>query len=204
MLMAVNDSGTRRSPSRTSPCRGAITEVIGRLSSGRTSIVIAWAADVTRAGGVVAVVDTDDTFDPDTATRAGVDLARVLWVRCGGRRDAAIRATELLARAPGFALIALDTGHASARLPLARAFRLKLAARRANTALVIVAERRIAGPAADVALETIAGDVAWSRLGARATRLVAMRTTLHLVRPQAAAHPRVSSGRWPRAVDLIA
>jgi len=36
---------------------GAITEVVGRLSSGRTSLLLACLRDHTRAGAVVALVD---------------------------------------------------------------------------------------------------------------------------------------------------
>src|SRR5262245_39902790 len=75
---------------------GAITEVVGRLSSGRTSGLMACLRDLTRAGAVVALIDADHAFDPSSAVRAGLDLRRVLWVRCGGRRDVALRATDLL------------------------------------------------------------------------------------------------------------
>ncbi len=196
-------SGSERSI-KTLTRPGTIVEVVGRLSSGRTSVLVAWIADVTRAGGMVALVDADDTFDPASAARAGVDLARVRWVRCAGCRAAAIRAIELLVRCPGFALIALDTGQSSLGLPPTRAFRLKLAARRADVPVVIVGERRIAGAAADVAVEVVAEQLEWTRAGARATRLAGLCTTLHLVRPQAAAHPRALPLRWPRALRLTA
>src|SRR5262245_15764816 len=64
------------------PRRGEITEVVGRLSSGRTSLVRTWLADVTARGGATALVDADDTFDPSSGARAGIDLRRLLWVRC--------------------------------------------------------------------------------------------------------------------------
>ena len=57
-------------------------------------------------------------------------LDRVLWVRCGGRRRAALAATDVLVRRPGFALIALDTGEISLRVTLENVFRLKLVLRR--------------------------------------------------------------------------
>src|SRR5262245_52424524 len=87
---------------------GAITEVVGRLSSGRTSLLMACLREHTQFGAVAALVDTDQAFDPTSAARGEVDLRRLLWVRCSGRRDVALRATDLLVRCPGFALIALD------------------------------------------------------------------------------------------------
>lgn len=161
---------------------GAITEVVGRLSSGRTSLLMACLRDHTRAGAVVALVDTDEAFDPASAARAGVDLRRLLWVRCGGRRDVALRATDLLVRCPGFALIGLDVGESPPRLPLTGAFRLKLALRRSGSALLILGARRIAGSAAALALESAREDLAWSGPGPTPTRLARMRSRLSVLR----------------------
>src|SRR5260370_18366689 len=67
---------------------GTITEIVGELSSGRTSLMIACLREVTAAGGMAALVDADGAFDPASAARAGVMLAHLLWVRCGGGRAA--------------------------------------------------------------------------------------------------------------------
>src|SRR5881409_2405016 len=122
--------------------RGEITEIVGRPSSGRTSLFTACLRDVTRRGASAALVDADQTFDPASATRAGVDLRCLLWVRCGGRRDLALRAADLLVRCPGFALIGLDLGEAPPRVPLTLAFRLKFAVERTEAALLIVSRQR--------------------------------------------------------------
>ncbi len=63
--------------------RGALTEMVGPASSGRTSVMMALMAEVTRRQEVCALVDVTDSFDPTSAEAAGVDLQRVLWVRCG-------------------------------------------------------------------------------------------------------------------------
>src|SRR5258708_16877321 len=68
--------------------QGAVTEIVGPLCSGRTSLLVACLGEVGRAGGAAALIDADDAFDPASAARAGVDLDRVLWVRCGGGRGA--------------------------------------------------------------------------------------------------------------------
>ena len=100
---------------------GEISEVIGPRSSGRTGLLLATLAAATREGHVVALVDTFDRFDPTTATAAGLDLDRVLWVRgpaiLAERSQAtlvdtavnrAVRALDLIVRAGGFAVAALD------------------------------------------------------------------------------------------------
>src|SRR3972149_98993 len=80
---------------------GSITEIVGRLSSGRTSLRAACLGEVTGRGAVAALVDADSALDPASVARAGVDLARLLWVRCGGRPGGAPRAAEPPRRPPG-------------------------------------------------------------------------------------------------------
>jgi recombination protein RecA len=62
---------------------GAITEFVGPQSSGRTSAALAYTAALTQAGCVCAWMDVADSFDPESAAANGVDLERLLWVRCG-------------------------------------------------------------------------------------------------------------------------
>jgi recombination protein RecA len=65
--------------------RGAITDISGPISSGRTALVHAILAEATGEGECCAVVDCRDAFDPVSASEAGVDLKKVLWVRAGAR-----------------------------------------------------------------------------------------------------------------------
>src|SRR2546430_13931952 len=106
--------------------RGEITEIVGRPSSGRTSLFTACLRDVTRREAVAALVDAEQAFDPVSAARAGVDLRRLLWVRCGGRRDLALRAAGMLVRCPGFAGIGLAPGAGPPPPPLHPQLRLKV------------------------------------------------------------------------------
>lgn len=161
---------------------GGITEIVGRPSSGRTSLFMACLGEATRRGAVAGLVDTDQTFDPASAVRAGVDLARLLWVRCGGRRDVALRAADLLVRCPGFTLVGLDLGELTPRPSLATIYRLKLAARRTGTSLVIVAGRRIAGSGAALAVETVRCGLDWTGPGPVPTRLARLGTEIHVRR----------------------
>ncbi len=61
--------------------RGQVSEIVGPVSSGRTSLAWAALASATRRGEWVALVDTFDRFDPETAAAAGLDLTHLLWVR---------------------------------------------------------------------------------------------------------------------------
>ena len=177
------------------PRCGEITEIVGRVSSGRTSLCLRWLAEITGRGGVAALVDTDHTFDPVSAERVGIDLGRLLWVRCRSRRETALRATDALVRCPGFALVVLDTGEVPPRLASTAAFRLKLAVRRSDIALVILTRRRLSGAAATVAIETVQAGLEWS--GRCPRRLDGLRISVHRLRPQAARHPAAADTAWP-------
>jgi len=62
--------------------RGALSEIAGPASSGRTGVMLAALAGATRQQEVCALVDASDSFDPASAAAVGVDLERLLWVRC--------------------------------------------------------------------------------------------------------------------------
>src|ERR1017187_8468121 len=62
---------------------GALTEMVGAEGSGRTGLALAFVAQVTRAEKVCAWVDVSDALSPESAAACGVELARLLWVRCG-------------------------------------------------------------------------------------------------------------------------
>jgi len=62
---------------------GAISELVGPECSGRTSVVLSFLARMTQMAKVCAWIDVSNAFDPLSASAAGVDLARLLWVRCG-------------------------------------------------------------------------------------------------------------------------
>ncbi len=62
---------------------GAVSEVTGPECSGRTSLAHSFVARVIGSGKVAAWIDVSDTFDPPSAAAAGIDLKRLLWVRCG-------------------------------------------------------------------------------------------------------------------------
>jgi hypothetical protein len=99
-------------------------------------------------------VDAADAFDPPSAAAAGVDLARVLWVRPPDVR-AALRSTSHLLAARGFAAVVLDLAGLGGRAALGARLgpRLRREAAATDTALVILGDRRAMEGFADLALE---------------------------------------------------
>jgi hypothetical protein len=65
--------------------RGCLTEICGTASSGRTSVLLFALARATQRGEVCALVDAGNAFDPASAAAAGMEMTRLLWVRCGGK-----------------------------------------------------------------------------------------------------------------------
>ena len=59
---------------------GAISELTGATSSGRTSLALQFVAQRTAEERACAWVDVNDAFDPESAAANGVRLRQVLWV----------------------------------------------------------------------------------------------------------------------------
>src|SRR5262245_24877794 len=166
---------------------GGITELVGRPSSGRMSLFTTCLRDVTNRGGLAAFVDTDHVFDPPGAVRAGVELSRVLWVRCGHCLDRALYAADLLVRCPGFALIGLDTGDRTPRLALKTVYRFKHAVRRTGTALVVVAGHRVVASGAALAFAASRRGVEWTGPTPVPSRLAGVGTAVQVLRARSLA-----------------
>jgi hypothetical protein len=176
--------------------QGAMTELVGTLSSGRTSTLTRCLRTVTCGGNLAALIDVDHAFDPRSAAGAGVDLRRLLWVRGQGRRRDALEAADLLVRCPGFALVVLDVGDSPPRLSLGEAFRLRQAARRSGVALLVVGSRRVVGGAAAISVCTRRAGLAWVGPGPMPRRLSGMRTGLQVLRKQGAPWPAEAESLW--------
>jgi recombination protein RecA len=125
--------------------RGALTEIAGAVSSGRTSLLYSLLAVASSGQEICALLDTENTFDPESAAGAGVRLSQVLWVRCGGNAEYALKAADMLAQGGGFGLVAIDLGGTPGkvvrRIPLAAWFRLRHAVENTRTALVVAAQQ---------------------------------------------------------------
>ena len=94
--------------------RGHLSELIGPRSAGRSALFVRMAAAAAARGEVVALIDTHDRFDPLSAQAAGLDLARLLWIRETGNADRALKAMNLVLQAGGFGVVALDLVDVSA------------------------------------------------------------------------------------------
>src|SRR5207302_4743207 len=67
--------------------RGSLVELCGPASSGRTGLALSLLAEATERQQACAFVDVADSLDPLSLAAAGVDLPRLLWIRCGETGD---------------------------------------------------------------------------------------------------------------------
>jgi hypothetical protein len=158
--------------------RGKLVEITGSLSSGKTSLLMSILMKATQEEEFVAYVDTFDSLDPDSALKAGVDLDRVLWIRCrktgepmNTALEKALKAVDILAQAGGFGVIALDLQPAeeqrNCRIPLHAWFRLQRALKGTPSTLLVISPFRTAGSAASLALSLERQNSRWSHRGSR-------------------------------------
>jgi RecA/RadA recombinase len=148
--------------------RGSITEVAGAASTGKTSFGLSAIAAITQSGAACAWVDVSDALSPESAAAADIVLKRLLWLRMSAGRkqrgsdrpwsrlEQALKATDLLLQAGGFAAIVLDMGDMlsqhTMRIPLGTWYRLRLAAEQARTALIFLTQAPCASNCAALAL----------------------------------------------------
>jgi hypothetical protein len=166
--------------------RGCLSEICGPASSGRTSVLLAALAAATRRQEVCALVDTTDALDAVSATAAGVELEKLLWIRCARPRtsdfrprtslpksdvrrpasdvrplEQALRITDLLLQSGGFGLVAIDLGDVpdavARRIPLASWFRFQRAVEPTATVLLVVAQAPCAPTCASLLIRLQAG-----------------------------------------------
>jgi recombination protein RecA len=145
--------------------RGAMTEICGQPCSGRTSMLLSALAARTSEGEACALVDAHDSFHPAAAHAAGVQLDRLLWVRCQNV-DQSLRATDLLIQSGGFGIVAVDLSDISARLarqvPLHVWFRFRRAVEDTSTILLVLEQETNAKTCASLVLRLEAGPPLWS------------------------------------------
>ena len=149
--------------------RGCLTEIVGPASSGRTSLMLSVLAQATAREEICAIVDADDAFSPHAAADAGVDLSRLLWVRCEHNAEHALRAADLLIQGGGFGVVVMDLGdtpeRTARRISLTSWFRLRRAVENTPTVLVAIARQANAKTCASLVVECGRTRVQWS--GAR-------------------------------------
>jgi hypothetical protein len=164
--------------------RGRISEVVGPRGSGRTSVVLAALARGTAGGGLAALVDLADAFDPASAATRGVALDQLLWVRCGGAVRAAVQAADAIVRGGGFEAVVVDLGEAApwtlVRVPIPAFVRLQRAVEATPAALLFTGPRRVAGSLAALAVALGPSRPRWE--GGGPGRLAALATEVRLIR----------------------
>jgi recombination protein RecA len=135
--------------------RGHLSELVGPRSSGRTSVLLQTLAAATARGELVALVDALDMLDVASASAAGIDLDRFLWIRGhvvinpGMCRDInqraleqAVKALTLVLQAGNFGIVVLDVAEAPKdairRLPFTTWLRLQRIIEGTQTACLLV------------------------------------------------------------------
>ena len=157
--------------------RGALSEITGPPSSGRTGVMLSALAGATQRQEVCALVDASDSFDPASAATAGVNLERLLWVRCnqpatnrnavgmksrppgfafGDELEQVLKVTDLLLQSGGFGMVVLDLGdvpvNSARRVPLTSWFRFRRAVEPTATVLLLIEQQPCAKTCASLVL----------------------------------------------------
>jgi recombination protein RecA len=154
---------------------GALSEIVGPECSGRTSLALTFVACMTQESKVCAWVDVSDALHPESAAALGVDLSRLLWIRCGvthstaplrklwSRLEQGLKVSDLLLQAGGFSCIVLDMGSLPAeyalRVPLATWFRFRAAAERLQAHVLLLTQHACSRNSAGLVLRLEPGSV---------------------------------------------
>ena len=156
--------------------QNALTQIHAPLSSssGKTALLVSLMAQLTRREQFCALVDAGDCFDPESAEAAGVNLARVLWVRCSMKQrlkplEQAFKAADILLQNGGFGLIAVDIGNVEEKLvrkiPLTTWFRFARVVERMPAALVFLMTYPAAQSCAGLTLHLSGAEPCWESTG---------------------------------------
>ena len=133
--------------------RGGITEFFGEQTAGKTSMTLTLLSALTQDGEVCALVDLNDGFDPYSAEANGVVLENLLWIKCGGKVESALTATDYVLQAKGFGLVWLNVGHIPHKelnlIPSSYWYRFRAKVRGSRTILVVTAGRSLVSSASD-------------------------------------------------------
>lgn len=151
--------------------RGCLSEISGAASSGKTSVMLAAISSATRRQEICVLIDAGDAFDPASGHSAGIDLRKLLWVRCGERAAASaarskksgerrleqmLKAADLILQSGGFGLIVLDLAGVAdkfvRRIPLASWFRFQRAIEHTRSVLLVMSQTPCAQTCATTAI----------------------------------------------------
>ena len=145
--------------------RGAVTEIWGPATSGKTTLFTTYIARATAAGEFCALIDGSDSFDPAGAVRAGADLARLLWVRCRNVEQA-LKAADLLVHAGGWGVVAMDLSDIPTqvvrKVPMSWWYRFRRAVEHTPTSFVVIESEPYVKNCAAMAIEFRTAPAVWS------------------------------------------
>jgi hypothetical protein len=159
--------------------RGKMTEIAGRGT--RFSIVIATLAAATSIGEAAALIDASDSFDPQLAEAAGVDLRRLLWVRPQTMKET-VTAAEMTG-ATGFQLVIIDIGARrppGRRVPDAAWVRLARVAESHGATILVSAPYALTGTTSEAMILAHAPRTRWLGRGNAPRVLAGVETKLKL------------------------
>jgi len=146
--------------------RGAITEITGATSSGRTSVLLSVLAQASWGNEACALIDMGDRFDPASAAYAGIALNRLLWIRCANNLERTFKATDLVLQSGGFGLVMLDMADVAAqyarRIVSSWWYRFRHAIEHTPTALAVISQTSCVRSCASLSLELKNNSLAWS------------------------------------------
>lgn len=154
------------------PC-GEITEIVGTrwCSAGRKSLQSQLLARATK-DQFCALVDATDSFDPKSARAVGVDLRRLLWIRCSGHgmkaMEQAFKSADLLLQGSGgFGLLTLDLAGIPERfirkVPLSTWFRFRAVVEKLSAPLVVLTPYPVVGACSSLTVNLSGAQIRWSR-----------------------------------------
>jgi hypothetical protein len=146
--------------------RGAISEIAGSPSSGRTTVSYSTLAQATARGEVCAIIDATNSFNPAAAAASGARLDQIVWIRANGNLEHALQAADLLIHAGGFGLVVLDLcGIAERRfhrVPISYWYRCRRAVENTPTVLLVLQETAHAKNCASMSIEMEQDGIRWS------------------------------------------
>ncbi|MBV9217475.1 MAG: hypothetical protein JO053_15010 [Acidobacteria bacterium] len=149
--------------------RGAIVEIVGDASVGKTSLALSLLAKLTGDGETCAVVDASHSFDAVTASQAGVALQDLLWIRCGNDVEKAFMSTDYLVQAKGFGAIWLNLAGLPEKklrmVPKSYWFRYRTRLKETPTVLLVTAAGSLTGSASQQSFVISRKEARWSGSG---------------------------------------
>jgi hypothetical protein len=177
--------------------RGQLSEIVGPRSSGRTTLLLQMMAAATQRGEIAALVDTFDRLDVASASAAGIDPDRLLWIRGeaisenGGLHertvDRALKALNLVLQAGGFAYVAIDLADvprsALTRIPCTTWLRVQRIIEGSDTACVLVAPQPLARSAGGLTL-SLTACARWAGEADRSRHVIGADLAVRVVSPR--------------------